>query len=141
MGMNKGKWKILINATVRKENEILMGRRTDIGLWEFVGGKMEPNEQPLETIKRELDEEVSLGIKSSKILTSYVTEITNGNGYINILHINYLIEPDGIPNLNKECHSELKWFDKDELISKLTQNDLNEFCLGVDKVIKELQKC
>ncbi|MBD3155546.1 MAG: NUDIX domain-containing protein [Candidatus Aenigmarchaeota archaeon] len=141
MGMNKGKWKILVNATIQKENKILMGKRVDIDLWEFIGGKIEPGEQPLDTLERELIEEVSLDIECNEILTSYVTKIENEDESLNILHINYLVKSVGKPKLNKKCHSELKWFDKDELILKLTENNLDEFCLGVDKVIMELQKC
>lgn len=41
------------------------------GIWEFPGGKLEPNESPLEALKREIMEEVGLQIIEAKWLTEF----------------------------------------------------------------------
>lgn len=58
----------LIDGTGR----VLTSRRPDGvhqgGLWEFPGGKVEPHETPLESLRRELAEELGIGLKNARPL-------------------------------------------------------------------------
>ncbi|OHB31496.1 MAG: DNA mismatch repair protein MutT [Desulfuromonadaceae bacterium GWC2_58_13] len=57
---------IVTAAVIRRENCVLITKRLETsrhgGLWEFPGGKLDPNESPQEGLRRELQEE--LGIDS-----------------------------------------------------------------------------
>jgi 8-oxo-dGTP diphosphatase len=55
---------VVAGALVRDDGRWLMHRRPPgkhhAGLWEFPGGKIEPDEMPLESLIRELDEELGI---------------------------------------------------------------------------------
>jgi len=55
-----------------QKGEILLAKRppntSHAGLWEFAGGKREPNESTFETLKRELFEELGIEIKTARPL-------------------------------------------------------------------------
>lgn len=136
---NKGFWKILVNATIEKDGKYLFGKRNDSGLWELIGGKIEPNEQPYDTIKRELKEELSLDCVVKGVLHTYTKQSRKEDDIVNILHLNMLIEPLTEPHLNKECHSEIKWFSLEELKEIFNKDDYEKiFCFGVDEIVSIL---
>lgn len=106
-------WIPVVAAMMVKDGQVLLGQRPEgsslAGIWEFPGGKIEPGEDPLDALKRELSEE--LGVQAQvgplKLSTSH------NYGEVNILllmfEVNYW---KGEPrNLH---HTELKWvpFDK-----------------------------
>ena len=55
---------VVAGALVRDDGRWLMHKRPPgthhAGLWEFPGGKIEPHEMPLESLIRELDEELGI---------------------------------------------------------------------------------
>ena len=57
---------------IEKNDRILVAKRHQHqhqgGLWEFPGGKVESNEEPIDALKRELKEEVDLNVLSAKPL-------------------------------------------------------------------------
>jgi 8-oxo-dGTP diphosphatase len=57
-----------------QRGRVLVSRRSAdrhlAGLWEFPGGKIEPEESPLEALKRELDEELGIRIGPSRPLAT-----------------------------------------------------------------------
>ena len=59
-------------AILNKRDEVLLALRHahahQGGLWEFPGGKIEPGEDPLTALKRELDEELGIGVTSARPL-------------------------------------------------------------------------
>lgn len=59
---------VVAGALQREDGRWLMHRRPDgkhhAGLWEFPGGKVEANEMPLETLVRELAEELGIGCRA-----------------------------------------------------------------------------
>jgi 8-oxo-dGTP diphosphatase len=129
-------WKILVNATIIKDGKILFGKRIDIGKWELPGGKIKPGEQPTDAIKRELKEELDLDVEIKKLLICYVVTLVVNEKNINILHINYLVNPKTDPKINKKCHEKLKWLEINELRNILKdENEMKKFCFGTEKVI------
>ena len=60
------------------ENKILVAQRSiqkEHPLkWEFPGGKVNENENPIEALKREIKEELSVDVKKSKLLLDYEYE-------------------------------------------------------------------
>jgi 8-oxo-dGTP diphosphatase len=56
-------------ALVRNDGRLLLARRPEgkqmAGLWEFPGGKVEAGESPQGALKRELREELGLGVEES----------------------------------------------------------------------------
>ncbi|OGV28146.1 MAG: hypothetical protein A3F18_04425 [Legionellales bacterium RIFCSPHIGHO2_12_FULL_37_14] len=71
---------LLVNST----NEVLITQRglkkTYATMWEFPGGKVEQNEKFHQALKRELKEELGLGVKIANYIGPYI-----GNN--NILHV------------------------------------------------------
>ncbi len=56
-------------ALVDADGRVLIAQRPDgkdmAGLWEFPGGKVEPDERPEETLIRELHEELGIAVKEA----------------------------------------------------------------------------
>lgn len=56
-------------ALIDRDGRILIAQRPEgkqlAGLWEFPGGKIEPNERPEETLIRELKEELGITVKEA----------------------------------------------------------------------------
>jgi 8-oxo-dGTP diphosphatase len=56
-------------ALVDTDNRVLIAQRPEgktlAGLWEFPGGKIEPGERPEQTLIRELQEEIGVGVKEA----------------------------------------------------------------------------
>ncbi|AWF81043.1 DNA mismatch repair protein MutT [Microbulbifer sp. A4B17] len=69
------------------EDKLLVYKRDDFpsipfpGLWDFPGGGREGNESPEECALRELDEEFSLRIPSTRFIYKKKVESQFGNGY------------------------------------------------------------
>ena len=68
----------VVGAIIKEGGKYLVGQRaahkTQGGLWEFMGGKIEPGETPEEALQRECREELALEIEGSRIIDSVVHE-------------------------------------------------------------------
>ncbi len=60
----RGYWIPVVTAMMRRGDEVLLGLRPEghnlAGFWEFPGGKVEPEEEPEEALRRELKEELGI---------------------------------------------------------------------------------
>jgi len=74
--------KQVVAAIIVRDDQILICQRTRHQAmplkWEFPGGKVEPEEQPVDALRRELDEE--LGIRAKIGPQVAVVQHTYGNG-------------------------------------------------------------
>ena len=68
----------VVGAIIKDGGKYLVGRRaahkTQGGLWEFMGGKIEPGETPEEALQRECREELALEIEGLRIIDSVIHE-------------------------------------------------------------------
>lgn len=85
---------VSVKSLVIDKNRVLL-IKNERNEWDLPGGKVQKNESPLETLNREIKEELNLSIKNSKILclnsytfrkqqifiAIYISEI-QGNNYI-----------------------------------------------------------
>ena len=61
----------VVAALIEKENKVLLAKRSTgdpnvFGKWEFPGGKVEPEENEMQAIEREIKEEFELIIKAKE---------------------------------------------------------------------------
>ena len=64
--MQQGSIVVAVAILIRDENVLLSRRRAGShleGLWEFPGGKVEPDESPTDAVRREVEEEVGLAVE------------------------------------------------------------------------------
>ena len=68
----------VVGAIIKDGDRYLVGQRAANkahgGLWEFIGGKIEPGETPEQAIARECREELDLEIENEHIIDSVVHE-------------------------------------------------------------------
>ncbi len=62
---------IVTAAIIRQQDTVLLTRRPQHtrhgGLWEFPGGKLDPDESPEEGLRREIREEIAIEIEVGKV--------------------------------------------------------------------------
>ena len=98
------------------------------GLWEFPGGKVEPDESLEEALIREIEEELGIYITVEKPLLTLVHEYPTHSV---TLH-SYLCHWVG-KDLNLHVHSDAKWVTPKELVEL-------EWVAGDDPIIEYLVK-
>ena len=72
----------VVAALIEKNGKYLIAKRSTgdsnvLGKWEFPGGKVEPNEDELDAIKREIKEEFEINIKAIEYLVNNVCMYPN----------------------------------------------------------------
>ena len=101
-------------AILNDDNQILASKRNDdriLGtLWEFPGGKIEPNETKEEAIIREIKEEMDIDIEAKKFIGQKVFNYPDKD--INLIAIECK-QIKGDIKLNE--HEDIKWVNKNEL--------------------------
>jgi len=97
-----------------EEGKILIAQRnlkkSQGGLWEFPGGKIEPNETKEEAIIREIKEEMDIDIEAKKFIDQKVFNYPDKD--INLIAIECK-QIKGNIKLNE--HEDIKWVNKNEL--------------------------
>lgn len=85
------RYPVSVKAVVRIGSRIplLKNERDE---WELPGGKLEPGDQPSETIIRELEEELGVSVRLGPLISSWVLNIQNR---VDVLIITYACEYDG----------------------------------------------
>ena len=126
-------YQILAILYKRENDKILYGMfyRNSHPIWQFISGGGENNEEPLETVIREIKEETSLVVEKAQIkqLDSKTTipvlnitgEYTWGTNVYVVPEYSYAVEIEG-ENSNIQLsneHKEYKWVEYDEAVEKL----------------------
>lgn len=104
----------VVGAVISRDGQILCAQRGPggalPGLWEFPGGKIEPNEEPHVALAREIDEELGCEILVGAEVTT--TSHQYDFGVVELTTF-YCVLAEGEPQ--KTEHAELKWVDPTDL--------------------------
>lgn len=120
-GLKAGVAAIILN----EENQVLLQRRADIGLWGIPSGHIEIGETVSETVVREVKEETNLDIRIRKIIGVYsdpdsqVFDYPNGKS-IHFITTCFLTEiTGGELKCNSDESLEIKFFSQENLPENL----------------------
>lgn len=112
-------------ALVNKNDEILFLKRssenkTDVGKWEFPGGKLEKGQLTNEVLIRELQEEVGVDIadRERNSLAHVYSQHAEVEGYedITIVTLTYMIRSEGEDITLSHEHDDYKWVSKENAL-------------------------
>ncbi|MBO8127428.1 MAG: (deoxy)nucleoside triphosphate pyrophosphohydrolase [Firmicutes bacterium] len=103
-------------AIIEKNGKILIAQRatggSEVGGWEFPGGKIEPGETPEECLARELWEEFGIKVQVGEFFTD--TIYNYGGGSIHLLA--YWVHWNGKEELELRVHETVQWVEPGELL-------------------------
>jgi 8-oxo-dGTP diphosphatase len=107
--------RIVVGAAIRDGRRVLAAARAYppelAGLWEFPGGKVEPDETETEALVRECREELGVAITVGDRVGG---DLSTGNGRY-LLRVYFAALAEGEPHAKE--HAELRWLAPDELDS------------------------
>ena len=114
--MNPGRKIIeVVGAIIKDGDRYLVGQRAahkaQGGLWEFMGGKIEPGETPEQALARECREELSLEIENEHIIDSVVHEYPEKT--IRLTLIECMPKVGSLPRPNE--HQDIRWVTREEM--------------------------
>ena len=109
--MNKDNFRLAVKALIVQNGKVLLIKRSSHdshkpGVWEFPGGRLEPGEDPLKGLIREVKEEVGLNISVLNPLT--VASFTRDDGQ-KISMITFLCTPKTEKIKLGEEHTDAEW--------------------------------
>lgn len=118
-----------VGLIIYKDNKILLQKRTDNGEWGIHGGAIELGETYLETLNRELKEEINITPINPKLYGIFSGEkayhrYPNKDEVYIINHVFFCEEYKGDIQFNDNEVTECKWFDIHNLPSTLTDIDV-----------------
>lgn len=107
--------KLVVAALIVKDGKVLVCQRTRHQTmplkWEFPGGKVEPNEEPVDALRRELEEE--LGIRAQIGPQSAVIRHTYKDGAAVELRFHLVTQFEG--EIENRIFREVRWTSPEEL--------------------------
>ena len=113
--MFNGKVIEVVGAIIKDGDKYLIGQRpaqkSQGGLWEFMGGKIEPGETPEEALKRECLEELALEIENERIIDSVVHEYPEKTIRLTLIECNP--KNGSVPQALE--HQEIRWVTVDQM--------------------------
>ncbi|MBI2609637.1 NUDIX hydrolase [Candidatus Giovannonibacteria bacterium] len=81
---------ISVKGVVFEENSVWL-RKNQRGEWELPGGKIEEGEQPMETVKREIFEELGFEVEVAKLIHAWIYTVQSSpDEFEGVLVITYL---------------------------------------------------
>ena len=105
----------VVGAIIRDGDRYLVGQRAankaQGGLWEFMGGKIEPGETPEQALARECREELALEIEDEHIIDSVVHEYPEKT--IRLTLISRSPKSGSIPKALE--HQQIRWVTRAEM--------------------------
>ena len=105
----------VVGAIIKDGDRYLVGQRAankaQGGLWEFIGGKIEPGETPEQALTRECREELDLEIENAHIIDSVVHEYPEKT--IRLTLISCSPKSGSIPKALE--HQQIRWVTRAEM--------------------------
>jgi len=122
MGVKRTGNRIYVGAVLIRDEDrrdasslVLLGRREAgrafyPGVWDVLGGHLEPGETSVQALARELREEVGVTPTAWHYLGEFREPLPDGEEYM-VLHLYAVTDWTGVPhNRAPEEHSEISWF-------------------------------
>ncbi len=111
--------KYCVGSFIVDGHKFLFGKRSESkpwypGVWDVFGGHSQPGESVVDTLKRELTEELSI-LPTVYQLFSTVDVFDERESGTMRYYIYFVTSWIGIPKNCSDEHSEIKWFSRDEL--------------------------
>lgn len=105
----------VVGAVIRQGDRYLVGQRppgkAQAGLWEFVGGKIEPGETPREALARECREELALELRNVRESGSVTHEYPEKTVHLTL----FACEP-AAGSVPRACeHQAIRWVTRAEM--------------------------
>lgn len=116
----------LVAAILIRGDKILLGQRSPTrafypDVWDVFGGHIEPEEQPEQTLIRELQEELDITPRQWRELETISETISERDGMLShdlVARFYFVTEWAGTPiNRQMEEHSVIQWFSYEEAIT------------------------
>ena len=108
-----------VTAVIRDGDRFLFARHADSGRWGFIGGSVEPGEQPADAVAREVREEIGVDIRLIGIIGAYGGEeliVTYPTGdRVAYVTTAYSCELRGAARPDLEEILETDWFTREEI--------------------------
>lgn len=121
----------VVGAIIKDDDRFLVGQRpadkSQGGMWEFMGGKIEPGETPEQALARECREELALEIEDERIIGSVVHEYPDKT--IRLTLISCTPKSGSVPVALE--HQQIRW------VTRAEMNDM-PFCPADADLIKTL---
>lgn len=94
------------------QNQLLLVRKKNTDFFMQVGGKLEPNEPPEQTMLREIEEEIGAQAFIQQFIGRFETRAANEADHQLVSYV-YQVELDQAPKIHAEI-AEMKWIDLTE---------------------------
>lgn len=114
---------------LNQHKQLLLVRKRNTQFFMQVGGKLEPNEAPEQTMIREIAEEISANAEIEQFIGRFETRAANEAGHYLISYV-YQVNLDQAPQIDAEI-AEMKWIDLDDqqtLLAPLTKEVVIPWC-------------
>ncbi len=107
----------VVGAIIKDGDRYLVGQRpankAQGGMWEFMGGKIEPHETPEQALARECREELALEIENEQIIDSVIHEYPEKT--IRLTLISCSPKTGSVPKALE--HQQIRWVTRTEMDS------------------------
>jgi mutator protein MutT len=114
---------------LNNQNQLLLVRKKNTQFFMQVGGKLEPNEAPEQTMLREIAEEIGVQAEIKNYIGRFETSAANEAGHQLVSYVYQVNLPDA-PKIDAEI-AEMKWIDLDDqqtLLAPLTREVVIPWC-------------
>ena len=111
------------------QNQLLLVRKKNTQFFMQVGGKLELNEAPEQTMIREISEEISVKAEIQQFIGRFETLAANEANHQLVSYV-YQVSLDQPPEIDAEI-AEMKWIDLDDdqtLLAPLTKEVVIPWC-------------
>ena len=111
------------------QNQLLLVRKKNTQFFMQVGGKLELNEAPEQTMIREISEEISVKAEIQQFIGRFETLAANEANHQLVSYV-YQVSLDQPPEIDAEI-AEMKWIDLDDdqtLLAPLTKEIVIPWC-------------